>query len=78
MLAILTSVILLDSHWTSEEILFKLCGNRYNTRGMFSSGRKCEEAEDDQLSKTQEGQDVFCNASLDRPFLLYLTLPSSL
>lgn len=52
---------------------------------MFSSGRKCEEAEEDQLGKTQEGQaqrddiEMFpCNASLDHPFLFYLTLSSTL
>lgn len=52
-LAILTSVVLLDSHWKSEKFLSKLCSNKYNTRH-FSSSRKCEETEEDHLSKIQE------------------------
>lgn len=52
--AILINIALLDYHQTSEEISSKLYGNRYGTRNIFPSVRKCKETEEDQLSKAQK------------------------
>lgn len=73
-----TNIAILDYHQASEEILSKLCGNRYGTRNTFHSVRKYKEVEGDQLSKTQEAENfahrddikmLSCNTSLDHPSL---------
>ena len=67
-LAILTSVVLLDSHWTNEEILSKLCGNNITQEVCFlvvENVRKQKMIY--QLSKTQEGQGVSLQCFLRSP-----------